>query len=496
MSTKTKTQAGVTSTDLGEVCVSTQANPNASIVLAEHSNVNQNDAQTPRKTGVSRHDFFLMDNALATDYVGDLSGRALKVYTVLAYYADAHTGTCYPGIKKLAELTKMSDRNVQRGINELEKYEMITVTPRKDACGDATSNLYTIVRLYTSPKSTPIPSGGGDESVTTPGDNAVGGVVTNLSPYQYQEKKTHSEKDLPTNTKNSATAKTSNSGGVGAFSFSENTGVEALTDTERQALAAYRLPISGKHKNKTLAEIWEDEPTYLSEWAITDLRVQSVREIVEMFVLLKAYEADEEERKRLQDEHEARDRTYDQLLAEATDDRERRIIQKARRYSHEDLQLSRKEAMARAQDSVIRAEKYNVPAHIDKGFRGEWILRFWGGNRPPVSMEDALQEFGELALQDVKGYVEYLKEKTEREQQEAARTNRDNTPRFYFNSDLAGWVVVRSDGHHLPASMAARCYTEDKMQALPGYDEWIKATGTTPADIRALRDIDGGSFDE
>lgn len=63
------------------------------------------------------------------------------VLVVLADAADDQ-GTCWPRISTVAEKVGVSTRTVQRAVQHLAKYKLISVEPRKRSDGSSSSNLY------------------------------------------------------------------------------------------------------------------------------------------------------------------------------------------------------------------------------------------------------------------------------------------------------------------------------------------------------------------
>ena len=74
-----------------------------------------------------------------------ISANAVRVYCVLRRYADNTTGECYPSRKTLAMKARISVQTLDRCIKELVDHHAITVKPRKNAAGDWSSNLYTVM---------------------------------------------------------------------------------------------------------------------------------------------------------------------------------------------------------------------------------------------------------------------------------------------------------------------------------------------------------------
>jgi len=87
--------------------------------------------------------------AVIPEWVLDLpvSSAAIRVYCCLRRYADNKTGECYPSRKALAMRSRCSIATVDRCVKELVDNGAIRVAKRKNAAGDWTSNLYTVLAL-------------------------------------------------------------------------------------------------------------------------------------------------------------------------------------------------------------------------------------------------------------------------------------------------------------------------------------------------------------
>jgi len=89
----------------------------------------------------------------------DISDRAVRVYAILARYADSETGKCFPSRETLARRARCHWRSVDRAIQELIKIGALEKHHRRD--GEAyQSNLYVVKRVVTGL------SGGTDTGVT------------------------------------------------------------------------------------------------------------------------------------------------------------------------------------------------------------------------------------------------------------------------------------------------------------------------------------------
>jgi hypothetical protein len=76
----------------------------------------------------------------------DVSDRALRLYSVLAKFADAETGQAFPGRTRLSKELRCSLKSVDRAVAELESIGAVRKTQRvKD--GHYQSSLYTVVRI-------------------------------------------------------------------------------------------------------------------------------------------------------------------------------------------------------------------------------------------------------------------------------------------------------------------------------------------------------------
>jgi len=93
----------------------------------------------------------------------DISDRAVRVYAILARYADSETLQAFPSRETLAKRARCHWRSIDRAIDELVKLGAVTKTHRKN--GDAyQSNIYTLRRVL--PRVSP-PTDNGDTGVLT-----------------------------------------------------------------------------------------------------------------------------------------------------------------------------------------------------------------------------------------------------------------------------------------------------------------------------------------
>jgi len=91
----------------------------------------------------------------------DVSDRAVRVYAVLARYADNSTHEAFPRRALIAQGAKCSPRSVDRAIDELVAVKAVSKTPRKDDKGQH-SNVYKLHRVPADIKLPP------SSAVTTP----------------------------------------------------------------------------------------------------------------------------------------------------------------------------------------------------------------------------------------------------------------------------------------------------------------------------------------
>jgi len=78
----------------------------------------------------------------------DITDRAVRIYALLARYADNDTGKCFPSRETLAKRARCHVRSVGRAIDELVGIGAIEKHHRKDGDG-FTSNLYVVKRVVT-----------------------------------------------------------------------------------------------------------------------------------------------------------------------------------------------------------------------------------------------------------------------------------------------------------------------------------------------------------
>jgi len=78
-----------------------------------------------------------------TVYAEDIPHRAKSVYMYLRDRTNA-SGTCWPGIKKIAADLHLSRSTVKRALDDLYKAGLIEKKPRYRENGSCSSNLYVV----------------------------------------------------------------------------------------------------------------------------------------------------------------------------------------------------------------------------------------------------------------------------------------------------------------------------------------------------------------
>lgn len=81
-----------------------------------------------------------------TIYAEDIPHRAKSVYMYLRDRTNA-SGTCWPGIKKIATDLHLSRSTVKRALDDLYKSGLIKKKPRYRDNGSSSSNLYTVEKV-------------------------------------------------------------------------------------------------------------------------------------------------------------------------------------------------------------------------------------------------------------------------------------------------------------------------------------------------------------
>lgn len=122
-----------------------------------------------------------------------VSSNAIRVYCCLRRYADNQTGECFPSRKTLAMRARLSVSTLDRAIKELVENGAVEITPRKNANGDWSSNLYTVRsvpqghRGVSSPANTPLVARGDTRAVAGGERTRTIGSKSNNPPKTYEE---------------------------------------------------------------------------------------------------------------------------------------------------------------------------------------------------------------------------------------------------------------------------------------------------------------------
>lgn len=76
------------------------------------------------------------------DYLGERDNKAGRRLLLVALGDNANEdGVCWPAISTLARRCESSTKSVRRWLHEFEQYQLVTISPRRNAEGQ-TSNLY------------------------------------------------------------------------------------------------------------------------------------------------------------------------------------------------------------------------------------------------------------------------------------------------------------------------------------------------------------------
>ncbi len=88
--------------------------------------------------------WFYIDDAVIDIHAKAIGAFGVALYTVLVRHADRE-GNLFPSHGHLQELLGASKTTIKKYLYILKDRGLIAITPRKDASGDATSNLYTLL---------------------------------------------------------------------------------------------------------------------------------------------------------------------------------------------------------------------------------------------------------------------------------------------------------------------------------------------------------------
>jgi Helix-turn-helix domain len=88
---------------------------------------------------------FSIDNDILDRHAETIGPMGLLVYVALARYANRRTGACWPSIDRIAHTVQLARSTVKLSLHRLAAAGLITITERRDAAGDPTSHLYTLL---------------------------------------------------------------------------------------------------------------------------------------------------------------------------------------------------------------------------------------------------------------------------------------------------------------------------------------------------------------
>lgn len=109
------------------------------------------------------------------DYLGERDNKAGRRLLLVALGDNANEdGVCWPAISTLARRCESSTKSVRRWLHEFEQYQLVTISPRRNAEGQ-TSNLY---QLHLSRKAAEKRPETPNEEITPPDSESRGGVDT------------------------------------------------------------------------------------------------------------------------------------------------------------------------------------------------------------------------------------------------------------------------------------------------------------------------------
>lgn len=74
-----------------------------------------------------------------------ISANAIRLYCVLARYADKNSGDCFPSRSTITEVSGLSPRNISAAVKELQDLGALLVKRRFTDVGGYQSNLYTVI---------------------------------------------------------------------------------------------------------------------------------------------------------------------------------------------------------------------------------------------------------------------------------------------------------------------------------------------------------------
>jgi len=89
--------------------------------------------------------FFGLANDLLDVHGKTIGPLGILVYVGLARYANRTTGQCWPSIDLIARTVRLARSTVKIYLRKLEAAGLISITERRNAAGDCTSHLYTLL---------------------------------------------------------------------------------------------------------------------------------------------------------------------------------------------------------------------------------------------------------------------------------------------------------------------------------------------------------------
>ena len=94
---------------------------------------------------LKRAHFFSIDNDLIDVHAKTIGAIGVAIYAVLARYANRKTGECWPTVGRIARTLDLARSTVKVYLHKLQDVGLVTIAERRDAAGDPTSNLYTLL---------------------------------------------------------------------------------------------------------------------------------------------------------------------------------------------------------------------------------------------------------------------------------------------------------------------------------------------------------------
>ena len=89
--------------------------------------------------------FYSIDTDLIDIHARHIGALGIAIYNVLARYANRKTGECWPAVGRIASILQLARSTVKVYLRKLEDAGLIEIRERRDAAGDPTSNLYTLL---------------------------------------------------------------------------------------------------------------------------------------------------------------------------------------------------------------------------------------------------------------------------------------------------------------------------------------------------------------